>query len=255
MNFSAIPRRRLIARGVGLAAATALVTPGVSGSVSSAYAADAVGTPPPVGNAHLKEALRKFRTRQERTLTGRPSANRWEMHQAVDVDSELVTCQVPGTGLSVALRAGDVETVLIHVIRRFHYEVDTLFAHEPRPLHGWIKPSEVRDSRLPESNQASGTAVAIRPDSYPPNSKGNFTAGQEEVIRDILADIEGVVRWGGHDRRPYEALFYLDLRPGNPRLASVAAKIRAWNETPGAGAGVLVDTSLPSRQRQSARYM
>ncbi|MER5518994.1 hypothetical protein [Streptomyces sp. NPDC002763] len=38
------------------------------------------------------------------------------------------------------------------------------------------------------------------------------------------------------------------------RLARVAAKIRSWEETPGRGAGVLVDMTQPSRKRRAARY-
>ncbi|MFG3018502.1 hypothetical protein ACGFZQ_08095 [Streptomyces sp. NPDC048254] len=96
--------------------------------------------------------------------------------------------------------------------------------------------------------------MAIRPGSYPPGARGGFTAGRQLIIRDIIADTEGVVRWGGDDRRPSEGLFYVAVRPGDPRLARVAAKIRSWEETPGRGAGVLVDMTQPSRKRRAARY-
>lgn len=69
-----------------------------------------------------------------------------------------------------------------------------------------------------------------------------------------MADTGGVVRWGGDDRRPYEGLFYLTVRPGDPRLTQVATKIRTWDETPGLGAGVLVDLTQPSRRRRAARH-
>ncbi len=147
-----------------------------------------------------------------------------------------------------------METVLVHVVGRIHYEVDGLGARdEPRPVEGWIPPSGVRDSRLPESNQASGTAVVIRPDFCPPGAKGAFTAGQQLVVRDILADAEGVVRWGGDDRRPYRACSISPCAPVT-HVWRGSAKIRARNETPGAGAGVLADMSQPSRRRRAARY-
>ncbi|WP_370531776.1 hypothetical protein [Streptomyces venezuelae] len=104
------------------------------------------------------------------------------------------------------------------------------------------------------NNQASGTAVVIRPGSYPAGARGTFTAGQLLVLRDILADTEGVVRWGGDDRRPYEGLFYLDVQPGDVRLARVAATVRAWAETPSAGAGVVPDVTEPARRRRAARF-
>ncbi|MFC7825005.1 hypothetical protein [Streptomyces sp. NPDC057375] len=247
MNNSGITRRvTLVAAGVTTAAS--LTTTGL-------LASPAAAAPQPLRNDELKEALRRAKARHRRLRTGRPSANGWEMQKAMDADGAVVTCSVAGTGLTVPLRMGDTETVLLHVIRRFHYEVDFLGADGgPNPLEGWVAPSSVRDSRRPESNQASGTAVVIRPGSYPPGVQDGFTKGQQLTIRDIAADTEGVVRWGGDDRRPYEGLFYLDVPPGDARLERVAAKIRAWGEAPGTGAGVIPDVMETSRRRRAARY-
>ncbi|MFJ3985623.1 hypothetical protein [Streptomyces fungicidicus] len=232
----------------GVTAAASLTTTGL-------LATPAAAAPEPLRNDELKEALRRAQARHRRLRTGRPSANGWQMQKAADADGDIVTTSVAGTGLSVALRTGDTETVLTHVVRRFHYEVDALgTGGEPDALEGWVAPSAVRDSRRPESNQASGTAVVIRPGSYPPGVRDCFTEGQRLVVRDILADTEGVVRWGGDDRRPYEGLFYLGVPPGDARLARVAAKIRGWSEVPGAGAGVVPDVTEPARRRRAARY-
>ncbi|MBQ1092281.1 hypothetical protein [Streptomyces sp. B93] len=251
MNID-LSRRRALTTAAGVTAAAGLTGVGL-GAVPAAAAPAAA--PKPLKDDDLKEALRRFEARRRRTLTGRPSANGWEMHKAVDADSELATCPVPGTGLSVVVRTGDVETVLVHVVRRFHYEVDTLgLPGEPAPLQGWTAPSKVRDSGLPQSAQASGTAVVVRPGSFPPGVRGGFTRAQELVIRDIVADTEGVVRWGGDDRRPYEGLFYVAVAPGDPKLARVAEGLRAAHERPGAGAGVLVDATEPSRRRRAARH-
>lgn len=242
-----ISRRRALSTAAGVAAASFATT--------GLLAAPATAAPQPLKNDELKKALRSLEARRRRILTGRSSANRWEMQKAVDAGGDIVTRPVPGTGLDIAVRTGDVGTVLVHVIRRFHYEIDALgLPGEPRPIEGWVAPSTVRDSRLPQSNQASGTAVVIRPNSYPPGVRGGYTAGQQLVIRDIIADTEGVVRWGGDDRRPYEGLFYLTVRPGDARLERVAAKIRAWDETPGSGAGAVPDVTDPSRRRRAARY-
>ncbi len=71
---------------------------------------------------------------------------------------------VPGIPVDgVQVRMGDVETVLVHVIRRFHYEIDELRRDD---VTGWRHPSKVRKG-MAESNQASGTAVQVRPGSYP----------------------------------------------------------------------------------------
>jgi hypothetical protein len=241
-------RRHALTAAAGVTAATSLAS-------TSFLATPAAAAPQPLRNDELKKALRRVEARRRRLLTGRPSANRWEMQKAADDGGDIVTRHVAGTGLNVSVRMGDTETVLVHVIRRFHYEVDALGLHgEPNPVEGWVTPSAVRDSRLPESNQASGTAVVIRPDFYPPGVRGGFTTGQQLIIRDIIADTEGVARWGGDDRRPYEGLFYLTVRPSDARLERVAAKIRAWDETPGSGAGVVPDVMEPSRRRRAARY-
>ncbi|MFE2444916.1 hypothetical protein ACFXDF_23195 [Streptomyces sp. NPDC059426] len=248
MSPIGITRRHALTTAAGVTAAASLAS-------ASLLVTPAVAAPQPLRNDELKEALRRVEARRRRLLTGRPSANQWEMEKAADDGGDIVTRPVAGTGLKVTVRMGDPETVLAHVIRRFHYEVDALGLHgEPNPVEGWVAPSAIRDSRLPEANQASGTAIVIRPDSYPPGVRGGFTAGQQLIIRDIIADTEGVVRWGGEDRRPYEGLFYLTVPPGDARLKRVAAKIRAWGETPGAGAGVVLDVTEPSRRRRAARY-
>ncbi|MEV4427409.1 hypothetical protein ACN9M0_20030 [Streptomyces sp. R-07] len=260
MTHTGITRRRTLLATAGVTAAASLGTTGLLASPAAAAPAGAQASaavpPQPVGNDALKEALRRAQARNRHIFTGRPSANGWEMQKAVDVDGgDIATRSVPGTGLRVAVRTGEPEALLFHVVRRFHYEVDALgLGGEPDALTGWVAPATVRDGRLPESNLASGTAVVIRPGSYPPKVRGGFTAAQQQVIRDVLADTEGLVRWGGDDRRAYEGLFYLVARPGADALARVADKLRAWDETPGLGAGVVPDVTEPARRRRAARY-
>lgn len=254
---SGVTRRHTLIAAAGVTAAAGLAGTGLLASPAAAAppsAAPAPVAPEPFRNDALKAALRRAEARRRRLDTGRPSANGWEMQKAVDAHGDIVTRDVPGTGLSVEVRSGEAEALLVHVVRRFHYEVDALDRDEPGALVGWVPPASVRDSRRPESNQASGTAVVIRPGSYPAGARGAFTAGQLLVLRDILADTEGVVRWGGDDRRPYEGLFYLDVEPGDARLARVAATVRAWAETPSAGAGVVPDVTAPARRRKAARF-
>ncbi|MEU5439002.1 hypothetical protein AB0G73_37515 [Streptomyces sp. NPDC020719] len=248
MSPTGITRRNALTAAAGITAATSLLSAGL-------LATPAVAAPQPLKNDALKEALRRAEARRRRLLTGRPSANGWEMQKATDGGGDIVTRHVAGTSLKISVRMGATEAVLLHVIRRFHYEVDALGLYgEPKPVEGWVAPSAVRNSRLPESNQASGTAIVIRPGSYPPGARGGFTALQQQSIHDIIADTEGTVRWGGDDRRPYEGLFYLTTRPGDAHLERVSTKIRAWDETPGAGAGAVPDVTALSRRRQATRY-
>ncbi len=46
-----------------------------------------------------------------------------------------------------------------------------------------------------------------------------------------------MVRWGGDDKHPDEALFHIDVEPGDDRLPKLAEKIVEWDWTPGKGAG------------------
>ncbi|MEL3945543.1 hypothetical protein [Streptomyces sp. LNU-CPARS28] len=172
------------------------------------------------------------------------SANGWTVETRSNSVSTVWTRPVAGTGLEVDVRIGDVEAILVHVVRRFHYEIEEI----PRvDLSGWQPLGKVsRD--VPASNLASGTAVRIRPGS---RVKGGFFPLQEVVLRDVLADCEGVVRWAGDDEAVDESLFYVDVGPDDERVRRVADKFRAAEATPGRGAGAPVDVQSRSRQRRA----
>ncbi|WP_441251739.1 hypothetical protein [Kitasatospora sp. McL0602] len=158
------------------------------------------------------------------------SANGWPVEAAANHVSTVWTRPVAGTGLTVELRIGDVEAILVYLARRFHYEVEQLQVGD---LAGWRELGALR-ADLPESNLASGTAVRIRPGAA---AKGGLFASQELALREILAACEGVVRWGGDDSRVDESLFYVDAGPDDERVRRLADRLRAWDATPGAGAG------------------
>ncbi|MET7476692.1 twin-arginine translocation signal domain-containing protein [Streptomyces sp. NPDC005648] len=174
-------------------------------------AAVAAGSVLPVGSA----------TAAERRGPKRPatSANGWTVQANTDRDSQVWTRPVSGTALGVPVWIGDVETVLVHVVRRFHYEVQELTAVD---LAGW-RPAKGLRRDLPESNLASGTAVRIRPGA---RARGSLFPLQVDAVRDILADCRGVVRWGGEDRPVDESLFYVAVGPQDERLPALAAGLR-----------------------------
>lgn len=237
-----IPRRTVLARTVALAAGAVLASRGLSGA---AYAA-----PKPPAPAELREAIRKARAQNDRVMAGIKSRNGWGMEKVADDQGNILTRPVPGTSLSVQTRMGEVAAVLVYVVQRFHYGIDSLREGD---VVGWRKPGAVRKG-LAESNQASGTAVQIRPNSYPSGTRGGLYPLEEVTIRDILAECEGVVRWGGDDDKPDESLFYIDVPPGDERLTKVAEKIWHWAYTPGQGSGVLVDP-LQSQRRKAAEQL
>ncbi|WP_316250117.1 hypothetical protein [Micromonospora chalcea] len=159
----------------------------------------------------------------------------------MDRDSQVWTRSVAGTGLTVPVWIGDVEAILLHLVRRFHYEIEKVQWFD---LTGWCDISQLR-RRAPESNLASGTAIRIRPGA---RAKGGLFPLQELALRDILADCEGAVRWGGDDRDVDESLFYIAFGPHDQRIRTVADRLRGWEATPGEGAGTTIDYLSSSRR-------
>ncbi|WP_326698139.1 hypothetical protein OG909_12790 [Streptomyces sp. NBC_01754] len=247
MTAPGISRRALLGRTSALAGAAALAAiPGSALLATPAYA-DSSYSKTPTGE-EITKAYRRFQRNKAQVRTDKSSTNGWEMEKTADGGGSIASRPVPGTPLAgVGVRTGDVETVLIHVVRRFHYEISELRRGD---VIGWRSPGTVRKG-LPEGNQASGTAVQIRPGFYPSGTKGGFFAQELVVLRDILAELDGVVRWGGDDRHADEALFYIDVEPGASQLTEVAQRIRAWNHTPGRGAGAPVDVQATGRRTAS----
>jgi hypothetical protein len=209
--FSPPSRRGVLRTGLGLTAAAGLTTLAVPPSASAAAQAAADGPP-----AHPT------------------SANGWPMERRADTSGAIWTRKVAGSSVSVALRIGEATTVLVHVIRRYHYEIDTLVDGEVigfRPADGKLKGYA--------TNHASGTAVAIRPTWYPEGVADGLFPHQRATLRDILSECQGVVAWGGDFRRPNESHFQIDVPPSDARLKRLAARIRGWDDTPGQGAGTL----------------
>ncbi|MFI1098861.1 hypothetical protein [Streptomyces melanogenes] len=215
-----VDRRRFLVAGAGVAGGAALVAGGMSGTAVAAPAPAVPAVP----------AAKEWQ--------GRTSANGWP------IVGTAPSHRVEGAGgVSFASLDGDVATVLTHVVRRYHYEIHTLGVHD---LTGH---SAGRAVAAPyESNYLSGTAIAIRQLLYPVRARDGFFPHELVVVRDILADLEGVVKWGGDESPPKESHFQIDVRPGDSGLRRVAAKLRGWEERPGAGAGT-IDALAPGRVR------
>lgn len=178
---------------------------------------------------------------------GRRTQNHWPV---ID-DSHTGTFRVEGTGVNVPLLKGDVATVLLYVARRFAYEIDML---RPGDVQGHTAHRTVGAGF--ESNHLSGTAIAIRPLFYPLGAqRGTGLSDLEKVVvADILADCQGVIRWGGHAKPVKESHFQINVRPGDPGLARLAHRIRGEDAAPGSGAGS-IDAFLPNRRRKAATYL
>ncbi|MFI1889720.1 hypothetical protein [Streptomyces jumonjinensis] len=173
---------------------------------------------------------------------GNRSANGWPvLEEAEEFDIE-------GSGRTVRLAGGDAAVILLHVARRFHYEIDQLRRGD---VHGHTRSRRTRERY--ESNYLSGTAIAIRPEGYPVGVKGGLYPRELVIVRDILVELDGAVVWGGDLSTPKESHFEIALKPGHPKLKGVARKIQGWNDSPGEGAGA-VDAFEPKRRAQAKKF-
>jgi hypothetical protein len=223
-------RRQMLTVTGAVAGAVAV---GVPGTVTPAVAAPA--TTGPASNGQ-----------KDRDWPGAASANGWPI---VGPDA-VTTYRIEGSDASVALLPGAVATVLLHVARRVNYELGLL---EPAAVEGHRTDRRLRAAF--ESNHLSGTALAIRPGAYPVGSAGNLFPHELSIVRDILGECDGVVRWGGDDPEyPAEGHFQIDVRPGDRRLTLLAERITGWRARPGRGAGVAPDPLDPTR-RATARAL
>lgn len=141
--------------------------------------------------------------------------------------------------------AGPVWTVLDYLARRFNAEVEGI-----NPAWSWgYAYRAIRGATSGYSNHASGTGVDFNAPLHLLGRRGTFTAAQRARIRAILADLDGVVRWGGdYSGRPDEMHFEI---VGSPAAVSrVAARITAGtvsNPIGGTGSvpGVVVTAPAP----------
>ncbi|MEU2558511.1 hypothetical protein ABZ626_04075 [Streptomyces longispororuber] len=216
-----VTRRCVLGAAGGLAGAVAL------GGLMAPAAADS--PPSRFGNASTK-------------WRGSRSANGWEILDEAELHP------IEGSGRSVRLAGGDAATLLLYVARRFHYEIDQLRAGD---VSGHTTSRNVYEPY--ESNYLSGTAISIRPYAYPLGVRGGLYPQEQVVVRDILAELDGAVAWGGDLGTPKESHFEIALKPTHPKMKGVARKVRGWRDTPSMGAGA-TDAFDPKRLSTAKRF-
>ncbi|GAA3182917.1 MULTISPECIES: hypothetical protein [Streptomyces] len=215
-------RRRLLGLGAATAAGGVLLASGLTTPAQAAAAA---------------KPQRSRRWNKSITQNGWPVLEKAALHH------------IEGSNLTVRLADGDAATILLYVAQRYLYEVDAEVPGNEITGHT----TERTVTTAFESNSLSGTALTIRPLHYPVGAKDGFFPQQQLVIRDILADLEGVVRWGSDLKPVKESHFQLDVPPGDTRMKKVAAKLTRWDHMAGQGAGS-IDAFTPQR-RQAARKL
>ncbi|GAA1861612.1 hypothetical protein GCM10009751_19150 [Myceligenerans crystallogenes] len=161
------------------------------------------------------------------------SENGWAIVESTGYGMAVWNSSVVGTVLSYDVRLGVVESVLTHLIQRYHYEVAPL--HEG-DLMGWKAPRS-NVGAGPHSNLSSGTAVQIRPGHFPTGTGGGLFPAELASLRRILDELDGLVAWGGDEKEPDESLFWISANPSNGQLQNLESEIRSGFDKPGFGAG------------------
>jgi hypothetical protein len=156
---------------------------------------------------------------------------------------------VPGTNGAVkvygGLRTGAPAVVLLYVLGRFHKEIDPLkqqngvWGYEPRTIVG--------GDGSTWSNHAGGVAVDANAARHP-RGASTFSGWQIDAARRIVADLSGVVDWGGEWVGATKDEMHFQLHgdiAGTGRVEQAAAAIRA-NTLPHVPAELAGHAPIPS---------
>lgn len=118
------------------------------------------------------------------------SQNGWTANQV----NLMKWFRVPGTNVSLKLRAVYAGPLLVAFAEAFHKHVEPIsdpgcWSYASRPIRG---------STTTLSNHASGTAIDLNAPRHPLGKSGTFTPPQVRQIQRLLAATGGAIRWGGN---------------------------------------------------------
>lgn len=131
---------------------------------------------------------------------------------------------VNGIAFSPGIRDDDdVETVLRYVVEQYAARVEPLVS--PGCWGFFYRPNRNDPTSL--SNHSSGTAIDVNAPQHPNGVpvSNTFTLRQRGTIRDILAEVDGAVRWGGDYIHTVDAMHF-EINTDAAHLHTVAEKLR-----------------------------
>lgn len=155
------------------------------------------------------------------------SQNGWPVFaSSTDLDKNIGPVAFPN-----GVRPGDVAVVLGWVADWFHTNIEQLV---PGTCWGWNYRA-ITGQTSGYSNHASGTALDFNAPKHPYRAVNTFSEPQRRAIREMLASLGGVVRWGGDYTGNHDDMhFEINATPESGRVAALAAHLRG---TPPAGGG------------------
>jgi hypothetical protein len=171
------------------------------------------------------------------TWTGDHSDNGW----LIDADA-IEPFHVEGSPVIVHLHPA-AAVQLLHVARRWHYEVLPLRGSED--IQGHRADRAVRAAY--ESNFLSGTALSL------PGAGDGLWPHQRQIVRDILADCDGVVRWGADLFPVAENHFQIDRGPDSADFHRLTEELRDRSvRRRGPRPGAVDDPAAPVRRDRAS---
>lgn len=151
------------------------------------------------------------------------SQNGWVANDPGVLDRSA-TADATGIRFPGGVRHDAPGQLLMAVAGRFHREVEQL-------VDGWCWGYAEREIRGGGSlsNHASGTAIDCNAPRHPLGKAGTFSGSQVAAIRQILADTNHVVRWGGDysgrvDEMHFEITTGATMRQCEDALAAIRSK-------------------------------
>ncbi|MGO2037020.1 MAG: peptidoglycan-binding protein [Brevibacterium sp.] len=161
--------------------------------------------------------------------------------------SLIASYEIPGG--KVALRKGDVATVLVYFAKRYHSEVEPL----KWPGNWGYAERKIRGSSTTLSNHASGTALDLNAPQHPLGKAGTFSSKQVAAINRILADCDGVLRHGkNYSGRKDE--MHVEINKGTAAVKAFAGKIRAGKKPGPSGGATSSGGSSSSPTYKTIKY-
>jgi hypothetical protein len=134
---------------------------------------------------------------------------------------------VPGTNdVRLTVADGPAGDVLMYVAEQFDRRVEDLdldssrgelddWGHADRPIRGGVT----------ASNHASATAVDFNATRHALSARGTFSRAQVAEIREILAEVDNVVRWGGDYTNRADEMHF-EINADYAQVARVADRLK-----------------------------
>lgn len=109
----------------------------------------------------------------------------------------LTKLVIAGEEFAPGVRSGDVATIFQYFWTQFHARVEPLVKAEWHQADDWGYNYRPNRNANNLSCHASGTAADGNATRHPNGKRGTFSVAQIAMIRTILRELQGVLRWGG----------------------------------------------------------